>query len=377
MTLYSPSLPEPLRLPGTPPPVCRRGPRDPHFTGRDDELEQVGELLAAERVLVVDGDKLERSGKSAFALEYCHRFGQRYNVIWWFDCRAEDGLDAQEDAFREQAKDTGGTERWRLSVYDGVRSAAHLDGRLPDGPAHVLLTSHGAHGPRDRGATGVRTFPLGSLTPAESIVLLMRKAPELDPARAARLAEAVGHRPALLSELGDLLLGTPDLDVDTCLALMRLGRRMPALGATVPPPRPPTMDESRFPDEQPFSGEHPVAGEPALVIEHPRVSERPSPPKVEMAHKTQLVNALQEVKPLADQLSPWVAAIEEEFGPLDVRRPAIRATLVNMTNRALRHEDARMLEAMVGALCYVVSENEPGVSRVAELIDQIKRVRYP
>ncbi|SNT53991.1 hypothetical protein SAMN05443665_104117 [Actinomadura meyerae] len=359
MTLYSPSLPEPLRLPGTPPPVCRRGPRDPHFTGRDDELEQVGELLATERVLVVDGDGLERSGKSAFALEYCHRFGQRYTMIWWFDCRAEDGLDAQVDAFRKQAGDAAGTERWWLSVYDGVRSAADLDGHLPDGPAHVLLTSHGAHGPRDRGVPGVRTFPLGPLTLAESIILLMRKAPELDPARAKRLAEAVGHRPALLSELGDLLLGKPDIDVDTCLALMRLGRRMPALGATVPPPRRPPPDEPRPPGEQPV------------------VAERPSPPKVEMAYKTQLVNALEEVQPLSDQLSEWVAEIEDMFGKLGVRRSAPRATLVNMTNRALRHEDARMLEAMLEALRLVVPENEPGVSRVAELIDQIKRIRYP
>ncbi|MEU8342304.1 hypothetical protein AB0C74_11460 [Spirillospora sp. NPDC048832] len=359
MTLYSPSLPEPLRLPGTPPPVCRRGPRDPHFTGRDDELEQVGELLATERVLVVDGDGLERSGKSAFALEYCHRFGQRYTMIWWFDCRAEDGLDAQVDAFRKQAGDAAGTERWWLSVYDGVRSAADLDGHLPGGPAHVLLTSHGAHGPRDRGVPGVRTFPLGPLTLAESIILLMRKAPELDPARAKRLAEAVGHRPALLSELGDLLLGKPDLDVDTCLALMRLGRRMPALGATVPPPRRPPPGEPRSPDEQ------------KLVREA-------SPPKVGMAHRTQLVNALQEVRPLADQLSQWVAAIETEVGLLDVRGDSgMRATFVKMTDRALRHEDARMLEAMLEALRLVVPENEPGVSRVAELIDQIKRIRYP
>ncbi|MES9536404.1 MULTISPECIES: hypothetical protein [unclassified Actinomadura] len=368
MTPYFPTLPDPLRLPGTPPPVCRRGPRDPHFTGRDDELERVSELLCEERVLVVDGDGLEQSGKSAFALEYCHRFGQRYNMIWWFDCRAEDGLDAQEDAFREQAGDALRSQRWRLSVYDGVRSAADVDGHLPGGPAHVLLTSHGAHRPHDRGVPDVRTFPLGALTREESIMLLMRKAPALDPAQARRLAEAVCHWPALLGELGDRLVERPDLDVDTCLGLIGLGRRVHSLASAVPAPRLPPMEEPA------------TVGEPLPAGEPPPVEAPPSPSrkKVPMALVAQLVNAMAEVRALNhDGIGLWIEVIEDRFEPLDVQRDGMRATLVRMTNRALAHENGQMLEGMLEALGVVAPANEPGVPQVAEIIGQIKRIRYP
>ncbi len=148
---------------------------------------------------VADGAELEHSGKTAFALEYCHRFGQRYNMIWWFDCRAEDGLAAQEVAFQERAGDALRSEPWRLNVYDGVRSAEEVDGHLPDGPAHVLITRDGTGG---HGEPDVRPFPLGALTLEESVILLMRKAPALDPAQATRLARALHRRPRCSAHWG-------------------------------------------------------------------------------------------------------------------------------------------------------------------------------
>ncbi|MFC5754385.1 effector-associated domain 2-containing protein [Actinomadura rugatobispora] len=358
--------PDPLRRPGAPPPVCRRGTRDPHFAGRDDELEEVGELLASKPVLLTDGEGMERSGKTAFALEYCHRFGQRYTVIWWFDCRSGDGLSAQKAALREAVGAVAAPGRWWLTVYDGVRSDGDLDGHVPEGPGHVLITCAG-----ETAVPGALPYPLGPLTLEESVILLMRKAPELNPVQAVRLAEGLGRRPALLSRVGELLLEAPGLGVDACLELMRLG------GSLAPPAAPAVPVAPVVPDAPVVPA---VPDAPVVPAPRPPVAgEGPAPAEpVPTALKAQLVDALYRVEALSNGgVEMWIKLIGDQLGTLDIGGDTMRAKLVNVVRRCLLHGDGAMLDEMVAALRVMAPENDPALPDVVDHVGRIRRIRYP
>ncbi|RFS82061.1 hypothetical protein D0T12_27815 [Actinomadura spongiicola] len=353
MTPHPSSVPERIRAPGVPPPVCNRAPRDPRFAGRDDALEEVGELLRDRPVLITDAEGMERSGKSAFALEYCHRFGQRYEVIWWFDARAPTGLAAQVDSLRRKTGAAFTADPSWLTVYDGVRTFGELDGHLPGGRGHVLITC--ADGLAQ--ANGVRPYPLGPLNPPESVLLLTGKAPTLNPAQAARLADALGHRPAPLSEMGELLLENPDLDVDVCLALIGIGRSTatPAPGplapvsVSVPVPRP----------RSPGTGEQDPGG------------------VVSASLREQLIDALREIEELTTDFDEWIKNIEDQVGlPIDTSGSHIRVRLSKLIRRSLRHKDASILVQMPATL-RIVAKNDPALPKVEELIDAMKKISFP
>jgi hypothetical protein len=80
------------RFPGGPK-VSNLGPRIRTFTGRDIELEQLharlhdpAETAAPVRVSVMPMEALHGLGgigKSALALEFAHRYGGDYDIVWW------------------------------------------------------------------------------------------------------------------------------------------------------------------------------------------------------------------------------------------------------------------------------------------------------
>jgi TIR domain len=80
------------RFPGALPPVWNLPHRNPHFTGRDELIEQLhrnltaGTTTALTQTAAIHG--LGGVGKTQLAVEYGYRFKDDYDVGWWL--RAED-----------------------------------------------------------------------------------------------------------------------------------------------------------------------------------------------------------------------------------------------------------------------------------------------
>ncbi|MFD0597434.1 hypothetical protein ACFQZ4_38365 [Catellatospora coxensis] len=86
----------PVRFPGLPPMMFHMPPRDPGFTGRDDDLGLLrarlrdhddATLLPAGARVAVQG--MGGIGKTQLAVEYAHRYAGAYDLVWWIDATAD------------------------------------------------------------------------------------------------------------------------------------------------------------------------------------------------------------------------------------------------------------------------------------------------
>lgn len=218
-----PAVPPPTnapRFPNEPPEILDIPRRNRRFTGRDAELERIHALLngdaeheAAASRLVLYG--VTGTGKTQIAMEYAHRFGNDYDVIWWIDAthranarerlaalaprlglpvgeRIGERVRAVQEAMRSDER-----SRRRLLVFDGADDATQLADLLPDGHGHVLLTATtGAWS----GVSGVREVDVRPFSRLESVAFVRRRAPRVTAGEADALASAVQDLPLLLAQ---------------------------------------------------------------------------------------------------------------------------------------------------------------------------------
>jgi hypothetical protein len=208
------------RPPGVLPPVWNAGPRNRDFVGREAALASVHERLRSGGAAVVQAlHGLGGVGKTQLALEYAYRHADAYDLVWWINAdqaglvgeqyaalAAELGLvapcaDAASavGALRAHLRGCG---RWLL-VFDDAESPAELRDWLPAGPGHVMITS------RDPGWEELAArVEVDVLTRRESTTLIQARLLAVEPAAAARLAEALDDLPLALAQAAGFLAET-------------------------------------------------------------------------------------------------------------------------------------------------------------------------
>ncbi|MFW6722399.1 FxSxx-COOH system tetratricopeptide repeat protein [Streptomyces sp. MAR4 CNY-716] len=204
------------RFPNDPPVVFNTPRRNYRFTGRDDILEELhGTLSSAGQGARIALSGISGVGKSQIAVEYTHRFGNDYDVVWFVN--ASYRMTAREQLadlsvrlnlpvgsnigdrlrrVREALRSGRPYRRW-LVVFDSADEMELIDDIIPEGEGHVLITTR----TRDWAVSGgAREIEVPHFSREESVAFARRRAPRLSEEDADGLAEAVQDLPLVLSQ---------------------------------------------------------------------------------------------------------------------------------------------------------------------------------
>ena len=207
----------PNRQPDDPPQVWGNVPaRNPNFTGRGELLEQLAKRLNSGTTAVLPSalHGLGGIGKTQMATEYIYRHLQDYDLVWWIDAahttQIRAGLTQLAGALGIQGSSeaniavpavlealrTGRPFRRWLLVFDAAESPEAVLPFFPrNGPGEILVTSRNS----DWGGIA-RPLELAVFKREESVELLGRRGPEIDPRDADELAEKLGDLPLAVEQ---------------------------------------------------------------------------------------------------------------------------------------------------------------------------------
>ncbi len=212
------------RFPGTDPVIFNVPSPNVRFTGRDDDLRRLRlQLRDAPRGVEASTAALQGMGglgKTQVALEYAHRFRGAYDVVHWVNAEPFTFVDSQlidlagqlgvaeqatgPDTMRAVLSALARGEphaRWLL-IYDNAEDP-RVEGLLPRGPGHVLITS------RDPSwSERALSNQLDVFDRAESIALIHKRNPTLPHEEADKVAEALGDLPIAVAAAGAWLADT-------------------------------------------------------------------------------------------------------------------------------------------------------------------------
>ena len=206
---------QPVRFPGSPPPIFNLPRRNPNFTGRDDLIDEVlDKLTSTGRSTVIQAlTGMGGIGKSQLAIEFAHRYASDYELIWWM--QAEDPLvlstqfvslarelDLPEKDNQEQEviihtvrKALQKRSNWLL-VFDNAVEEDNLQPFLPTGnQGQVLITSRTSYWSRITSAVNVSLWPRD-----ESVAFLLKLTNHSDAEGASMVADLLDNLPLALEQ---------------------------------------------------------------------------------------------------------------------------------------------------------------------------------
>ncbi|MGM1065305.1 FxSxx-COOH system tetratricopeptide repeat protein [Saccharothrix sp. Mg75] len=193
--------------------------RNPNFTGRAAEQRWVFHRLKRHRKVAVYAMRgMGGVGKTQVAIEYCHRWANRYRAVWWIE--AEDSTlvpgqvvllgnamgmvlpSSTEEAVGTVLSELRRRRDWLL-VFDNAETVAAVRPYLPSGRGHVLVTT------RRAGFEAIASvLDLDTFEREDSTALLRGRLPEISPERADELAALLEDLPLALEQAAAYLRQT-------------------------------------------------------------------------------------------------------------------------------------------------------------------------
>ncbi|MFE0454439.1 FxSxx-COOH system tetratricopeptide repeat protein [Streptomyces sp. NPDC058914] len=225
------------RYPEDPPDVTNAPRRNPRFTGREDLLDEVHEVLTSgtgqgRRVLLHGPPGV---GKSQTATEYARRFAGEYDLIWWVPSATKaaaregfaalarlvglgegDQLTGQIEALqRAFAQDEG---RW-LVIFDGAEDVDEIAPLLPEGRGQVVITAQTDAWTR----YGAVARELPPFAREESVAFACRRAPQMSERQAEELADVLENLPLVIDQSAAWIDANPAADITQYLKALKKG----------------------------------------------------------------------------------------------------------------------------------------------------------
>jgi tetratricopeptide (TPR) repeat protein len=205
-------------------PISNIPPRNTDFVGREELLENVRRALAPPLAppLVLHG--LGGVGKTQVAVEYLHRSGSGYDVVWWVPAEkpglaraslallgeyleVPPSLDMQQTVrVVLYALETKGL-RWLL-VFDNADLPQDVNPLLPMGGGHVVVTTRNQTWAARYRAIEVAAFEVDVFERHESVRLLLHKGRGITPEEADALADKLGDLPLAVEQVAAIQAAT-------------------------------------------------------------------------------------------------------------------------------------------------------------------------
>jgi TIR domain len=205
------------RFPGALPSVWQVPARNPNFTGRDGELEDLARAVAGgSRVTVESLRGMGGVGKTQLATEYCYLHAGDYDLVYWvaaeepatipdqFSALARDlGLDPapDPDGLRVQVHDELRRVPGWLLVFDNADQVEDIRAWLPGGPLPLGIPGHVIVTTRRGGFAALgQVLELDVIDLPAAVTLLRTRVPHVPEDVGEQIARELGQLPLALEQ---------------------------------------------------------------------------------------------------------------------------------------------------------------------------------